>query len=685
MKSQREVLEQKTIETIESLHAVIKVVSAPPNSKRCLQHVLDQLSKPDTYRPVKTINNAYRHRAFNPKTGLWEYRPKEGKTRGTAKLTVFTKKSSVTLLPADGRMHLFKPKHGHPVGLIFDVRLCHLKNEKYIFDGNGHTDDKWWLKQEGITEAQQEANMLRSLSLAEIQHRLRANAEAGITPNWNEFAIGLNLDGLLGMFATQNTLVDRLNALIAQREIAKQLEIDLPLFVITPTEGIKVYHQEWQQSDMRLASRWDNLDYPIEFVAECKALHQALKPVAIHNDASDQTVRAFFLGYQIPRDVKALALYHLSMVDLVNMRIALSSQASMKNTIALIDKARTRIMFADLAKTLEMIAKLGIGTDKVWPTTKRTYSTYQSLLNDHQELLKQFILIALTPENPFHLLTHRLPITQSAILHYCNNKISLNQLLADAMSAKNNIICNYLLEIGADPFCDANHFFEVIKHADLYILKTILNKYKPPYLTSSIKVWENHSWQPEHGDYIIDRRKVRDITLCPLVQAALMRDHHVVAEVAKAYPSHLTSALTQLKKMVDIYSADIDSLAYHNSITIGFVFAVSAGHLRHHYVKLLRQLKPSHAYQHTIGYEDKRLIESQLLAEINCLKTNEEVDHFWEAHKDSVCLNQRRHPLFDSIFRKNMNEQTIKSVVRAALQTKRESFEGNQDLQLRNL
>src|SRR5689334_15894418 len=103
---------QSAINVIQQGNAGIKIVSADPASSRCLDFFLEQLANPQTKRPVKRLNNHHRHRLFNPKTGQWDYRAVEDDKRGAAKPhKQHTKKTSVTLLPTDGKINLFKPKH----------------------------------------------------------------------------------------------------------------------------------------------------------------------------------------------------------------------------------------------------------------------------------------------------------------------------------------------------------------------------------------------------------------------------------------------------------------------------------------------------------------------------------------------------------------------------------------------
>ena len=183
--------EKEAIALIQSQNAVVKTISASPTSNRCLDYMIDQLDSPSwKHRPVKPLGNVHRHRAFNPKTRQWVYRANEDAVRGAPKLTQFTKKTSTTLIPDDGKMHLFTPKHGDSVGLLFDVRQCHLKDEKYIFPTNANTDSKFWLKNKNQSEAEQALSIPETMSLRALQKKLAVDRLNDLIPTWNELTIG---------------------------------------------------------------------------------------------------------------------------------------------------------------------------------------------------------------------------------------------------------------------------------------------------------------------------------------------------------------------------------------------------------------------------------------------------------------------------------------------------------------
>ena len=90
-------------------------------------------SKPDhtVYRDPRTSPNQRGRRQLKGPRGA----PKPGRK--------FTKKEAVTLLPSNGKTHFFDLKF--PVGLLFNLDACDLKQEKYIWKWNVRSNDRPWV------------------------------------------------------------------------------------------------------------------------------------------------------------------------------------------------------------------------------------------------------------------------------------------------------------------------------------------------------------------------------------------------------------------------------------------------------------------------------------------------------------------------------------------------------------
>jgi hypothetical protein len=209
-----------TIETVQSVitagNALTKVVSVPSDSDRCLDHVLNQLAYPQNYRPVKTLDAGYcRHRLFNPLTSEWSYRETEFAVRGKAKNTIFTKKTSVSYLPPDLTTEFFQPKHGSPVILMFDARLCNLKNEKYVFMEDALTDQRWWLKNN------KNYTLHKSVGFSVLKAKIAEQRAQNIIPKPTEQLFGLSRVSLSAILIITNLREHRLRALYTAAEFTK--------------------------------------------------------------------------------------------------------------------------------------------------------------------------------------------------------------------------------------------------------------------------------------------------------------------------------------------------------------------------------------------------------------------------------------------------------------------------------
>ncbi len=240
---------EQVLKQIQALNAVAISLSSSLYNDHPWIKLLNQLLNPDSFRPIRFIDETVvdRTRRFNLKTGHWENVTRKPQ-RGMTKPTQFTKKLPVSLLPRDGKMELFKPFNSEDnTCILFDLSLCNLKNEKYIFSHDMKTNSKWWLKLRNIHEDKHHLN--KSMSLQELRNELdRAPAK-----EYNELLIGLSKKAVLAVAAMKNTLFDRLNALRIAHVINEKLGVKLPVLVMSRNLGIIEYDITQQHFDRHAA------------------------------------------------------------------------------------------------------------------------------------------------------------------------------------------------------------------------------------------------------------------------------------------------------------------------------------------------------------------------------------------------------------------------------------------------
>lgn len=208
---------------------------------------LKKLKTPGSYRPPIVFDESKvdRTRVFNPLKGHWESRGLRGE-RGRNKKTEFTKKTRTTLLPSDGKIDLSDYGISND-GLLFDSDQCDLRDGEYIFNKN--VSDNFWLKKKWRPE-RLHFNMTRSTPLEELKKKLANNVPNGETSKANTIFARLKKTALLGVFTNSNTAADRFYAFVNQQTIKNRLQLDLPIFTITPNDGVLIYNERQIKADV---------------------------------------------------------------------------------------------------------------------------------------------------------------------------------------------------------------------------------------------------------------------------------------------------------------------------------------------------------------------------------------------------------------------------------------------------
>lgn len=221
-------------EIIAKDRALVKVLTEPD---RDLNFIYPQLLDPENNRPVKKLHRPVdRTLIFNPETMHYEKRDVNAVQGRPKPNTRYTKKTSCTLLPRNTQIKLYSSEG---VVLIFDYAFCHVK-PKYIFNKNVYSNEKWWLgEHQGYTHI--------AVPLKKLINDI--NAPTKEIQKHNEILAGLSLEAHCGIASCSTHLEDKIVALITHNTAKNQLNLDLPLMIVTP-EGFKRYPLAMQSEDI---------------------------------------------------------------------------------------------------------------------------------------------------------------------------------------------------------------------------------------------------------------------------------------------------------------------------------------------------------------------------------------------------------------------------------------------------
>jgi len=244
----RVVTAEEALSIIKSHDALVKNIattnpSAEPDFDNHENHIgffLRQLMDPKHFRPAKPLPaNIDRTKIYNYETKSWETRSISVE-RGAEKDTDFSKKTSTTLLPKSGKMFFFGAQNG--ILFVFDLNKCKIK-AKNIYNANMGTDNRPWLGGSGNPPA------LTTLDA------IRAAQDEADSKNkvlyWNEILARIPLEALIAVAAPSDDATRRLNALYQKEIIKKYANTDLPIFIFTISDGIKIYTDQMCENDLK--------------------------------------------------------------------------------------------------------------------------------------------------------------------------------------------------------------------------------------------------------------------------------------------------------------------------------------------------------------------------------------------------------------------------------------------------
>ena len=128
---------------VEEGNGLIKVIGSSDESWSFIIKQLKDLSKD---RPADLTGLGADGVRYNPQTK----QTYQKKLKADKKNYLHTKKTATSLLPPKagdtpaGRLFAFGTEDQYGIALLFDVKGCDLKEEKYIFKEEAQTFAKWW-------------------------------------------------------------------------------------------------------------------------------------------------------------------------------------------------------------------------------------------------------------------------------------------------------------------------------------------------------------------------------------------------------------------------------------------------------------------------------------------------------------------------------------------------------------
>lgn len=224
---------------------------------------------------------------YNHLTGQMELHPKSQEPFYTG-----TNKLSVSLVPSHGKILPYKWDEDESVGLLFDRNGSEFK-DKYIFEKDALTDNKWWRRfytkeeteqpdfQEKLQRAVREiqsrdgvganasCNHLRLSSMEELSARINKVAKFN---EHNEILASLHKDKILGVFAfnkkTEENQVGAeyytlLKGISKKIRLKEKEGVDVPLFVFDHArdKGLELYSTEKQAQDIQILKENKNGEF----------------------------------------------------------------------------------------------------------------------------------------------------------------------------------------------------------------------------------------------------------------------------------------------------------------------------------------------------------------------------------------------------------------------------------------
>lgn len=296
----------------------------------------EQLTRPETTRPLRPAKLARRHDTYVTSTGRMvqreekEYRPldqqakiggvesipqyREDKPvskqedRGKPKATVFSKKSSYSILPRSGKLPIFRGRYQDrifnsyiPVGLLHDTNEMHKKGEQYIWAEDVRTSGLsayfWLATNEGQVPSSRMPGLdeKRRARLTFNQLQDTINAPEQTSQKYNEVLFGASAKSLQAVFAVKDDRLHRLAALHAATTLHRDYRQQRPILIVDGVNEPKAYTPAQIQADLTqalnnntsLLKRIKNWFFPSSEVKLLKALFAPIGKTSLQSVNKD--------------------------------------------------------------------------------------------------------------------------------------------------------------------------------------------------------------------------------------------------------------------------------------------------------------------------------------------------------------------------------------------------------------
>lgn len=247
---------EEALHAIQSDSGVVKIIRSDGLSlnKRKLGSVLHQLRDPKKNRPSHSrLKGCW----MVPDDFIFPGVSYERTIKNVKMNTNLSKKMPVSLLPDDAQMILFR---GGLIGLLFNLKEIKKQYEKlgkninkYVFLKNASTDsqqlDSYRNKWKRFKNFGRQETTIEAL----IEQNQDARSR-DIILDWNELLLGLSKEALCGVFAKEDSIEARLQALYVKSLILKHIKVNekklnLPILIFGPGIPIKMYARQQQAED----------------------------------------------------------------------------------------------------------------------------------------------------------------------------------------------------------------------------------------------------------------------------------------------------------------------------------------------------------------------------------------------------------------------------------------------------
>ncbi len=203
-----------------------------------------------------------------------------------------TTMTSTSLLPRDSKMTLFNSAFSASCGILYDLRLCDLKNERFVFERDAFTDNDWFFSPDSKMKdnfRSQTVNQLRTnTQLEDISESLR---------EYNEILAGLNAKAISaillqppteGQETEEQYFISRFYAISRKLYVAEHINRHLPIIILDANQGAYDYTFEQQQAELQeFIKKYPDNKYFQDLFDKNKALNE-YAPVEHESNAAPQ-------------------------------------------------------------------------------------------------------------------------------------------------------------------------------------------------------------------------------------------------------------------------------------------------------------------------------------------------------------------------------------------------------------